>query len=182
MPEQKVNASEAPFASMGWASNGSTSSFSSSFMICCNSCKEGFYREGFDNIAHLQYCARDFTKNVCNCVRGFYWLKFKIWERTRKSEGAVRDLSLERGCRLNSKPTLLLVMVYYWTNTIFWRVSVPLKPTPWSVVFCSVVYTIHTHKHTSTLIFHENKNKKEFIPEVDDDFGKMKEQRKLKSS
>jgi hypothetical protein len=53
-----------------------------------------------------------------------------------------------------------------------------------------LVYTIHTHTHTShsTCKFSRKKKKKkkeeeeEFIPEVDDDFGKMKEQRKLKSS
>jgi hypothetical protein len=56
---------------MGWASDRSTSSYSSSFMICCSSCIEGFYREGLDNIAHLQYCVRDFTEKVCNCVRDF---------------------------------------------------------------------------------------------------------------
>jgi len=49
-----------------------------------------------------------------------------------------------------------------------------------------LVYTIHTHTHTHTSPYTNLqlflKKRKEFIPEVDDDFGKMKEQRKLKSS
>jgi hypothetical protein len=74
---------------MGWASDGSTSSSSSSscfssFIICCNSCREGFYREGFDNIAHLQYCAGDFTEKVCNCVRDF----------TNEKDFKERDLTI----------------------------------------------------------------------------------------
>jgi hypothetical protein len=40
-------------------------------ILLFSSCIEEFYREGLDNIAHLQYCVRDFTEKVCNCVRDF---------------------------------------------------------------------------------------------------------------
>lgn len=45
-----------------------------------------------------------------------------------------------------------------------------------------LVYTVHTRTHTHPYTNLQIFLKKEFKPEVDDDFGKMKEQRKLKSS